>query len=205
LGLVGLGAAVWFKLMDDMHLQVFESAIDRMLGWRMEMCLQAEEIRHLDLLVEQVDGPGRKHIVSGGTIQDNLELFTLLFVLDLCRWVHMLVGKPDVIGKVSQDLLLGRKVNWCTELSELAQVVLCVRTFELLVPRCVHELDFNLLVDELSVEVLEVTGSLCDWVLEILREIEVEGVLVHLDAPRHAANHWQSGTLNAWTPDLFLG
>lgn len=56
--------SVCVKLVDDMHLQIFQLAVDRVLRWCMEVGLQAVEVRHLDLFVEKINRLGRQHIVS---------------------------------------------------------------------------------------------------------------------------------------------
>lgn len=61
--------------MDDMHFQVHQFSINRVLTWRMEMELMCEEVSPWDVLVEQVDGRSVHVVERSLLVVGSLNLF----------------------------------------------------------------------------------------------------------------------------------
>jgi len=61
--------------MNDVHLEVHNLTIDRMLGWRMEMELLGEQIGLFNVVIKKTDGVGGQEVVLSEIVVGLLRLF----------------------------------------------------------------------------------------------------------------------------------
>lgn len=92
--------------MNNVHFQVHKLAINRVLGWSMEVRLQAPQVRLFNVIIEEVDG--RRLEVVLVVVQHNLVLHGLLLVNGLVLWNNFLIVKFEVLVL---EILLDRDVS----------------------------------------------------------------------------------------------
>lgn len=153
--------------MDNMHLEVEQLTVNRMLRGRVEVRLHAVEgdVAVLQVLVKETDG-ARKHEV-GGRVQLIAELRAFLVKLFCGAHFKGLVLHAELFAEVFQDGEVGLKINWSLHGAE--------------------RIGIGRQQETAKVQML-LAGSLMKCVFGALSVVELEAVLVVLLAVRDAGH-----------------
>lgn len=149
--------------MDNVHLEVEQLTVNRMLRGRVEVRLHAVEgdVAVLQVLVKETDG-AREHEV-GGRVQLIAELRAFLVKLFCGAHFKGIVLDAEFLTEVSQDGEVGLKINWSLHGAERVGIVRQQETAKVQ---------------------MFLAGPLMKCVFGVLSVVELEAVLVVLLAVR---------------------